>query len=445
MELTPLYRCVAALDVHQAKLTVCVLREEADGEIRVELREFGGVKRDRRGMARWVASFAPESVVMERTGIYWKSPYAALEQVGLRALAVNARHVSQVPGRKTDLADAQWLAILARSGLLRGGFVPPANVRRLRLISRQMQKLTGILAGAKNRLHNVLTDGGIRLGAVVGDLHGKSGRTMVKALVAGEPARALLGYADPRLKASEEALLDALDGDLSEEHRFVVARRLDRIDYIERQIAELRQALVAGLAPQQGLLRALQTIPGLDETGAAMLWAEIGDDMQAFGSPEKLASWAGVCPGHHESAGKRTSGQQRKGNPYVRRILCEAAHAASRTRCALAEKFKSLLVRRGRKRAIFSPGTQVVKDRLRTDRPRRLLPGCQRRLRGDERGAQCAPLDEDAQEVPVPPGLRRRDTFVTGGSFRPRGSFVSRAGIFHIWSAPRCKRNALFG
>lgn len=121
MDLAPLYRCVAALDVHQAKLTVCILHEEADGELRVELREFGGFKRDRRDMACWVASFAPESVVMESTGIYWKSPYAALEQVGLRAFVVNARHVKQVPGRKTDLADAQWLAILARSGLLRGG------------------------------------------------------------------------------------------------------------------------------------------------------------------------------------------------------------------------------------------------------------------------------------------------------------------------------------
>jgi transposase len=361
MELTPLYRCVAALDVHQAKLTVCVLREEEDGELKVELREFGGFKRDRREMARWVGSFAPESVVMESTGIYWKSPYAALEQEGLRALVVNARHVKQVPGRKTDLADAQWLAILARSGLLRGGFVPPEDFRRLRLIARQMQKLTGILAGEKNRLHKVLTDGGIRLGVVVSDIHGKSGRAMVKALVAGDSADALLVHADRRLKASEEELLDALDGDLSEEHRLVLGQLLTHIDDVDGQITELRLALLAGLAPQQGLLEALQSIPGLDETGAAMLLVEIGDDMQAFGSPEKLASWAGLCPGNQESAGKRKSGQPRKGNPYVRRILCEAAHAASRTRCALADKLKGLLVRRGRKRAIFALAHKLLK------------------------------------------------------------------------------------
>ena len=155
MELEPIYRCVAALDVHQAKLTVCVLYEDEAGETQVELREFGGFKRDRKAMAEWVASFRPQQVVMESTGIYWQSPYAALEKQGIYALVVNARHVKQVPGRKTDLADAQWLAILARSGLLRGSFVPPRDLRTLRLISRQMQKLTGILSGEKNRMHKL--------------------------------------------------------------------------------------------------------------------------------------------------------------------------------------------------------------------------------------------------------------------------------------------------
>ena len=163
MELTAIYRCVAALDVHQNKLTVCILHGNESGKIITELKEFGGFKRDRRAMADWVASFQPEWVVMESTGIYWKSPYAALEKQGLTIWVVNARHVKQVPGRKTDLADAQWLAILARNGLLRGGFVPPAVFRELRLIARQMQKLTGILSGEKNRLHKILSDGGIRL------------------------------------------------------------------------------------------------------------------------------------------------------------------------------------------------------------------------------------------------------------------------------------------
>ncbi len=361
MELKPLYRCVAALDVHQAKLTVCVLREDSEGELQVELREFGGFKRDRRAMAEWVASCHPEEVVMESTGIYWKSPYAALERFGIRASVVNARHVKQVPGRKTDIGDAQWLAILARSGLLRGGFVPPANFRELRLTSRQMQKLTGILAAEKNRLHKVLTDGGIRLPVVVSDIHGQSARAMVKGLIGGESPQQVLTYASKRLKATEEELLDALDGELTGEHRFVLGELMDHIEDLERRIVRFGNHLLQGLTPQQGLLQALQTIPGLDERGAAMLLVEIGDDMDAFGSGEKLASWAGVCPGNHESAGKRKSGKKRKGNPYVRRILCEAANAAARTRSALAKLFKSLLIRRGRKRAIFALAHKILK------------------------------------------------------------------------------------
>jgi transposase len=361
MELKPLYRCVVGLDVHQAKITVCVLYEDEGGELHVELREFGGFKRDRREMAQWIASFHPEEVVMESTGIYWKSPYAALERCGIQALVVNARHVKQVPGRKTDIADAQRLAVLARSGLLRGGFVPPSNFRELRLTSRQMQKLTAILAAEKNRLHKVLTDAGIRLAVVVSDIHGQSARAMVKGLIGGESPQQVLNYASKRLKASEEELLDALDGELADEHRFVLGELMDHIEDLERRIARFSNHLLQGLAPQQVLLQALQTIPGLDERGAAMLLVEIGDDMDAFGSAHKLASWAGVCPGNHESAGKRKSGKKRKGNPYVRRILCEAANAASRTRSALAEQFKSLLIRRGRKRAIFALAHKILK------------------------------------------------------------------------------------
>jgi transposase len=361
MDLAPIYRCAVGLDVHQAQITVCVLSEGADGEVVAEVREFGGFKRDRRAMAAWVASFQPDVVVMESTGIYWKSPYAALEQAGIRALVVNARHVKRVPGRKTDIADAQWLAILARAGLLTGGFVPPANFRELRLIARQLQRLTGIRAGEKNRVHKVLTDGGIRLSVVVSDLHGQSAWAMVKALAAGETPQQVLRHASARLRATEQELRDAVDGDLSDAHRFVLAQLVDHVEDLDRRIACFRDRLLAGLAPQQRLLGALQTLPGFDELGAALLLVEIGDDMQAFGKPEKLAAWAGVCPGNHESAGKRQSGKQRKGNPYVRRLLCEAAHAVSRTRCALAEKYKALLVRRGRKRAIFALAHKLLK------------------------------------------------------------------------------------
>ena len=188
------------MDVHQAQITACALIEEADGSTRIEQRRFGGFKRDRRELANWVASLHPDEVVMESTGIYWKSPYAALEAVGIRAKVVNARHVKNVPGRKTDVGDAHWLATLARAGLLRGSFVPPAKFRELRLIARQRQKLVGQLASEKNRLHKVLTDSGIRLGVVVSDLHGKSARAMIKAIIAGESPSDVLRHASRRLK-----------------------------------------------------------------------------------------------------------------------------------------------------------------------------------------------------------------------------------------------------
>ena len=167
MEITPIYRRVIGLDVHQAKISACAVIEQADGTLAVEHREFGGFKRDRRTLAAWAREVEPEVVVMESTGIYWKSPYAALETVGIEAWVVNARHVKTVPGRKTDIADAQWLATLARAGLLRQSFIPPAEIRHLRLIARQRQKLGGMLASEKNRLHKLLADAGIRLNVLV--------------------------------------------------------------------------------------------------------------------------------------------------------------------------------------------------------------------------------------------------------------------------------------
>jgi transposase len=173
---------------------------------------------------------------MESTGIYWKSPYAALEAAGIRAKVVNARHVKQVPGRKTDIGDAQWLAMLSRAGLLRGSFVPPAKLRELRLIARQRQKLVGLLASEKNRLHKVLTDGGIRLGVVVSDVYGQSARAMIKALIQGAAPHEVLQLASRRLKASREELFDALQGDLTDSHRFVLGELMQHIEEIEARI-----------------------------------------------------------------------------------------------------------------------------------------------------------------------------------------------------------------
>ena len=361
MELVALHKRVIGLDVHQAQITACAILEEADGTTRIEQRQFGAFKRDRGALAAWAASLAPDEVVMESTGIYWKSPYAALEAVGIRGQVVNARHVKNVPGRKTDVGDAQWLATLARAGLLRGSFVPPMQLRELRLISRQRQKLVGQLASEKNRLHKVLTDGGIRLGVVVSDLHGQSARAMVKAIILGQAPHEVLQFASRRLKASREEIFDALQGELTDSHRFVLDELMRHIEEIEARIARFDTRLLDGLKDERNTLALLQTLPGVDLIGAAMLLVEIGSDMAAFGTADRLASWVGICPGNNESAGKRKSGRVRKGNLYVRRLLCEFAHAASRTKSIFQSKFKSLIVRRGHKRSIVALAHKILR------------------------------------------------------------------------------------
>jgi transposase len=361
MELTTIYKRVIGLDVHQAQITACAIIEQPDGSSRMEQKQFGAFKRDRQALAQWAASLQPDQVVMESTGIYWKSPYSALEKQGIDALVVNARHVKNVPGRKTDVGDAQWLATLARAGLLRGSFIPPALMRQLRLISRQRQKLVGQLACEKNRLHKVLTDSGIRLGVVVSDIHGKSARAMIKALIAQQPTHEVLALASNRLKASREELFEALQGELTDSHCFVLDELMSHIEQIEARIARFDDRLIRGLSAQHNAMALLQTLPGVDVIGAAMLLVEIGTDMDAFGSADRLASWVGICPGNNESAGKRKSGRVRKGNTYVRRLLCEFAHAASRTTSVFKSKFQALIVRRGYKRAIIALAHKILR------------------------------------------------------------------------------------
>ena len=361
MELSTMYKRVIGLDVHQAKISACALIEQPDGTTIVEQREFGAFKRDRRALAQWARSLEPDVVVMESTGIYWKSPYAALEAQGIAAWVVNARHVKNVPGRKTDVADAHWLATLARAGLLRGSFIPQADIRHLRLVARQRQKLGGMLASEKNRLHKVLADSGIRLNVLVSDIHGQSARAMVKALIEGKPMDQVLDLAG-RLRAGREKLFEALQPEeLSASHLFVLTEIMQHIEELEARMARFEQALIQGLDAWAPQLVLLQTIPGIDRMGAAMLLVEISAEMSNFGSAQRLASWVGICPGNNESAGKRKSGKTRKGNAWVRRLLCEFAQAASRSRCALKDKFAALSIRKGHKKSIVALAHKMLR------------------------------------------------------------------------------------
>ena len=364
MELNPIYKSAIGLDVHQNQITATVIIEQNDGTIFTEVKTFGGFKKDRRALAEWAKSWSPDVVVMESTGIYWKSPYAALERVGIFALVVNARHIKKVPGRKTDVSDSQWLAILARCGLLSGSFIPPEVFRNLRLVARHRQNLVSMLAREKNRLHKILADGGVRLSAVVSDLHGQSARQMTECLLEGGTPEQALEFASSRLKASREELLDALEGELTDVHRFVLNEILTHIRDIEAQISRFDAELLMRLEPYHWAVNLIQTMPGIDQVGAAMLIVEIGVEMEAFGKADRLASWAGVCPGNNESAGKRKSSRTRKGNRYIRRLLCEMANAARRSECMFKSKYAGLVIRRGHKRSIIAVGHKLLKISL---------------------------------------------------------------------------------
>ena len=358
--LSPLYRRVAGIDVHKMLHVVTAVIEHPDGTIAQQSREFGGFKRDCRALSTWLVELNVELVVLESTGIYWKSLYAHLERAGVQVWVVNAHFVKHVPGRKTDMNDSQWLAVLARFGLVRGSFVPPQDLRELRLVSRYRRKLTAMRASEINRLHKILDDGGIKLGGVVSDINGLSAREMVSGLIEGKSIGALLDMARGRLKLRREDLQAALDGDLTARHRFILAHIHVHIEMLEHDLAELDAYILAAMTPYQWAHRLLQTIPGIDQIASALILIEIGDDMARFGAPARLAAWAALCPGNNESAGKRKSGRIGKGGSVIRYIMCECANSAWKTKSSLAAKYKSLMVRKTHKKAIIAVSRRLL-------------------------------------------------------------------------------------
>jgi transposase len=354
------HKRVAGIDVHRMKHVVTILIEQ-DGALSCQTREFGGFKRDMRALVAWLQQNRIQHVVMESTGIYWKSVFSHLEAASLPALVVNAFHVKNVPGRKTDVSDSEWLAQLARFGLLRGSFIPPKDLRELRVVSRYRRKLTTTLAGEKNRLHKLLDDAGIKLGGVVADIDGVYARKMVEGLIEGRAPEQLSALGRGRLKSGREVLEAAMDGDLSARHRLVLKMVLSHLRYLEQELAHLDRYLVAAMNPYAWAWRLLQTIPGIDQISAAMIVIEIGDDLSRFGSASRLASWAALCPGNNESAGKRKTGKVRHGNPIVRYLLCEAANAARKTKTLFRAKYESLVIRRGYKKTIIAIAHKLIR------------------------------------------------------------------------------------
>jgi transposase len=346
---------VAGLDVHRQTIAVCV-RVPGEGRERAQhVRTFGTTAPELVTLRDWLEAHQVTDVAMESTGVYWKPVFYVLEEA-MRCLLVNASHVQKVPGRKTDVQDCVWLAQLLEHGLLRGSFVPPPPLRELRDLTRYRKSLIQERTREANRLHKVLEDAGIKLATVATDILGVSGRDMLHALVAGTTdPQVLADLARGTLRKKLPALRQALAGRFRAHHSFMVSQHLGHLDYLDEAIESLSGRIEEALRPFAVQTRRLDSIPGVAQRTAEVLIAEIGVDMRQFPTAQHLASWAGLCPGQNESAGKRKSGRTRPGNRWLRMALIEAASTAARTRqTAFAARYHRIARHRGHKKAVVA-------------------------------------------------------------------------------------------
>jgi transposase len=343
----------AALDVHKAQVTGCVRVPGRGGQRVQEVAEFQTTVPALLSLRDWLEAQGVTQVAMEATGVYWKPVWAILEDE-FDCLLVNARHVKQVPGRKTDVSDAAWLCQLLEAGLLQRSFVPPKPIRALRNLTRYRKALIDERQREANRLHKILEDTGIKLDCVATDILGVSGRAMLEALISGtSDPHTLAELARGKLRKKIPALREALVGRFEAQHALIVSAILAHLDFLDEQVELLSAAIEEQIAPFAAVVELLCTIPGVQRRTAEVLIAEIGVDMSRFPSARHLASWAGQCPGNDRSAGKRRSGATRHGSKWLDRALTEAASAAIRTKDVyLAAQYQRLRPRRGHGRAL---------------------------------------------------------------------------------------------
>ncbi len=395
MEIT--YTHAAGLDVHKKTVVACCFTPGPNGKPQKEIRTFGTMLQDLLALADWLTSKGITHVAMESTGEFWKPVYQLLE-ASFTVLVVNAHHIRNVPGRKTDVKDAEWIADLLRHGLLKGSFIPPRPQRDLRDLTRQRTNLVQDRARVVNQLQKVLEWANLKLASVVSDIMGVSARAMLAAIVGGEADQGVLAtLAQGRLRTKQAELERALEGQVRAHHRFMLAQHLMHIDFLEEQIASFDQQIAAYMeaqtlppapptpdpptptaeppvgdgdaaaaapntaVPWAEAVTLLDTAPGIGRTVAEMIIAEIGTDMSRFPSEAHLSSWARVSPGNHESGGKRYTGKTGRGSRWIRSALVQAAHAAVRTKDShLAAVYRRLVVRRGHKKAIIAVAHRLL-------------------------------------------------------------------------------------
>jgi transposase len=356
-----LYSCCGGLDVHKKSVVACVRRLGAGGAVRKQVRTFETTTRDLLSLGDWLLAEGVTHVAMESTGVYWKPVFNILEGQ-VEVILVNAQHIKQVPGRKTDVKDCEWIAQLLQVGLLRASFVPPAPIRELRELTRQRSQLLGERTAAANRIQKVLEDANIKLASVASDVLGRSGTAMLEALIDGQtdPVQ-LADLAQKQLRRKIPELQLALQGKVTDHHRFLLRMLLDHIGHLDELERRLSSRIEEVLVPFAAGAERLQTIPGVGQRAAEVLLAEIGPDMSVFPTAGHLSSWAGMSPGNNESGGKRRSGHTTKGSRWLRTVLVQAAWAASHTKNTyLAAQYRRLAARRGRKRALVALGHTIL-------------------------------------------------------------------------------------
>lgn len=352
-----IYERCCGLDVHKDTIAACVFIGRNK-----EIRTFGTVTEELMGLMDWMKETAVKCVAMESTGSYWKPVYNLLEVEEIPAIVVNAQHIKAVPGRKTDVKDAEWIADLLRHGLLKGSYIPGRDQRELKELVRYRRSIINERAREVNRLQKVLEGANIKLGSVVSDIDGVSARRMLEALIKGETdVNIMSGMAYGKLKSKEEALQKALRGLMGEHQRMILGTMLRHIDYLANEIKKLDGEIKGRILPFEEQVKQIDFITGVGERSAQTILAEIGTDMSVFPSAGHLSSWAGVCPGNNESAGKKKSGRTRKGNETLRSCLVECAKAASRSKNSyLSAQYKRIAARRGRNRAAVAVAHSIL-------------------------------------------------------------------------------------
>lgn len=355
------YTQCAGLDVHKKTVVAAIIVPDGQGGLHKETRTFGTMTVDLLALSDWLMGHGVTQAAMESTGEYWKPPFNILES-NFEVMLVNAQHVKAVPGRKTDINDAEWLADLLRHGLLRASFIPPVGQREMREMTRHRSNFVRERATLVNRVQKVLESANIKLASVASDVMGVSGRAMLAALIEGcaSPAE-MADLAKGKLREKREQLVKALEGRVKPHHRFILAELLCQIDNLEEAIGRFDEQITALCGPFEATIALLDTIPGVARQTAEIIVSEIGMDMSRFPSAAHLAAWAGVAPGNNESAGKRRSGKTRKGNQALGVALNQAAHGAAHTKGTyLSAQYHRLAGRRGKKKAIMAVAHSIL-------------------------------------------------------------------------------------